>query len=103
MSTAMALVKVYTAGDSTQAHFVRNLLEQEGIAATVLGDQLALAIGGLPATRGSLPAVWVPEESAEAAQQVVMRYESGGGASRDPDAATTRWVCPQCGETIEPQ
>jgi hypothetical protein len=96
----MALVKVYTARDTPQAHFVRSLLEQEGIDATVLGDQLALAIGGIPATRGTLPAVWVAEESADAARDVVARYER-----REPVRPTTAtpWVCPQCGETIEPQ
>ena len=85
----MALVKVYTARDAVEAHFVRGLLEREGLAAEVLGDKLAIAIGELPPlSAGTLPAVWVAEESTEPAKKIV---------------AKAPWTCPSCGETIEPQ
>jgi hypothetical protein len=101
MAAAMALVKVYTAGDATEAHFVRTLLERDGIAAVVLGDKLALALGGLPMTQGTLPAVWVPEEVKDAATRLVERYRSGA-AARDLDGDEP-WTCPGCGEQLEPQ
>jgi hypothetical protein len=101
MATTMALVKVFTSNDSMQAHFVCSLLEQEGIAATVLGDKLALALGGVPMTSGTLPGVWVAEEAHDRAVEVVQRVRKGG--VREQLANVASWTCPKCGEVIEPQ
>ena len=97
----MALVKVYTAHDSTTAHFVRTLLEREGIAATVLGDRLALALGGIPFVNGTMPAVWVSDMQRPAAEKIVRQFREGG--IRFAFAGQSSWTCPKCGETIEPQ
>ena len=98
----MALVKVYTARDAVEAHFVRGLLEREGLAAEVLGDKLAIAIGELPPlSAGTLPAVWVAEESTEPAKKIVADFQSG--RARSEHAGEAPWTCPNCGETIEPQ
>lgn len=101
MAQAMALVKVYSAADSVEAHFVRALLDRDGIEATVLGDVLGTALGGVPFTEETRPAVWVADAAAPAAQVVVDRYRHGG--ARAQFAGQPSWKCPNCGETIEPQ
>ncbi|HYO08276.1 MAG TPA: DUF2007 domain-containing protein [Tepidisphaeraceae bacterium] len=98
----MNLVKIYTAQELTRAHFVRALLDREGIEATVLGDHLSLAVGGLPVTRGTLPAVWVPADAEAQAREIVQQYEGGATPARAVTDARP-WTCPRCGEAIEPQ
>src|SRR5688572_10772764 len=57
----MDLKHVYTARDSMEAHFVRGLLQQEGIDAVVQGEALQETWGNLNLNDESLPSVWVPE------------------------------------------
>jgi hypothetical protein len=92
--------KLYTARDAMEAHFLRQLLQQEGIPAEVLGENLSIARGELPLTAETLPSVWVRSEHAERAVRVVaqmLSQASGGDAAGDP------WTCPGCGEAIEGQ
>ena len=67
--------KIYTARDSMEAHFVRCLLEREGIEAGVFGEPLGLARGELPFTPDTLPSVWVKSEDAERAIDIVGEYD----------------------------
>ncbi|MHC4441066.1 MAG: putative signal transducing protein [Planctomycetota bacterium] len=95
--------KVYSARDSMEAHFVRCLLEREGIEAVVFGETLSLARGELPLTTDTLPSVWVKPEDVERAMTIVDRYEAGyfedeGDESFQPPPP---WICPSCGEEVE--
>jgi hypothetical protein len=101
MSGPMNLVKVYSARDSVQAHFVRALLQREGIEATVLGDALSGVLGGLPFTPETQPAVWIAPGAFPAAKVIVDRFQRGG--ARLEFAGRASWISPDCGETIEPQ
>lgn len=95
--------KIYSARDALQAHFLRHMLEAQGIEAKVLGDILGMAKGELPFTTDTLPAVWVREDDAAAAAAIVEEFENRDDAPIDPEADETPWQCPHCNETIEGQ
>ena len=95
--------KVYTARDSMEAHFIRCLLEREGIEAVVFGEPLGLARGELPYTPETLPSVWVRSEDAEQALDVVEDYDMSDDMDGDDGESEPLdpWICPNCGEEIE--
>jgi len=66
--------KIFTGEDSMEAHFVRNLLEAQGIRAQVLGEILGAARGELPLTEETRPGVWVNSEDVERAMVVVDEF-----------------------------
>ena len=100
----MSLRKLYTAIGPMDAHFLRNLLEQQGIEATVMGESLAAARGDLPLTPDTLPSVWVYEEDMERALPVAQEYILRHVRQDEPrPLASEPWKCPSCGESIEPQ
>ena len=95
--------KVYTARDSMEAHFVRCLLEREGIEAVVFGEPLGLARGELPLTLQTLPSVWVRSEDVEQAVEIVEEYNQGCDMEGEDEMfePLAPWTCPNCGEEIE--
>lgn len=64
---------VYQAAHGFDAHMVRDLLEQEGIAAQVRGEYLQGALGELPA--GGMVTVWVAKGDFTRAREVVLAWE----------------------------
>lgn len=64
---------VYQARDGLEAHVVADLLQQVGIAARVQGDLLQGGVGELPAA--GLVSVWVDNEDASRAREVVEEYQ----------------------------
>lgn len=90
---------VYQGQHLPDVHLVCALLQAEGIAAEVRGQELGTAIGLGSAVPGILPEVWVagPAE-AERAKPIVGRYTKGGG----DEAAGSAWECPTCHEVHEP-
>lgn len=95
----MSLVKLYTARDSLEAHYLRSLLAERGIAATVMGETLGAARGELPATQETLPSVWVNQADMEHAVPIARDLAE---SSHHPPTGEP-WTCPNCGEIIEPQ
>jgi hypothetical protein len=116
-------VEVYEAGDSQDAHFLRNLLADAGIAAIVVGDAADAAIGDRTPF-SSPPKVWVPPSYVERARPIIAEYqqhlieraESGVSESEDSAAdanaepfcyhcgspvAAGQTPCPACGEPLE--
>ena len=70
--------KVFVAHDPVEAHFVRDLLEREGIAAEVRGEALFGLRPGIGIESDTLPAVWIIEGAPlQSALGVVADYESG--------------------------
>src|SRR5262249_4053182 len=57
-------VEVYAAGDIAEAQFVRGILADAGIEATVVGEPLGAAVGELPPLVAT-PRVWVRADDAE--------------------------------------
>jgi hypothetical protein len=93
--------RVFIARHSAEAHFVRGLLETEGIQAEVRGEDLSGVRGGVPITPDTSPAVWIVEDSeAEQAGALVKRYETGTGLE---SASSSSWQCSRCGEQVEGQ
>jgi hypothetical protein len=100
---------VYTGRDEMDAHFVKGLLQQEGIEAIVQGEALESAFSTLPLSSKSLPGVWVPEADEQRALLVVRDYQqvdAANAADEDDtveDAPRPTWKCANCGEAVEEQ
>ena len=73
------MVVVYEAHDSIEAHLLRGLLEQAGITARILGEDLIGGIGEIPA-QGLLRLV-VSSEDFESARTVVANYEDAASSN----------------------
>jgi len=92
--------RIYGARDSTEAEFVKGLLESEEIQAVVQGSALEGARGDIPFAANSLPSVWVNQPDVERATQIVDEFRRGGPGVINPQVS---WTCPKCGETLEGQ
>ena len=93
--------RLFIARHPTEAHFVKGLLEAEGIAAEVHGESLFGARGEAPVTSETLPSVWLTDDhQLETAMALVERYTSSQGS---PEQASAPWTCPKCGEQSESQ
>jgi hypothetical protein len=93
--------QVFVAQHPTEAHFVRGLLEADGIEAQVQGESLFGIRGDGPFTPDTLPSVWVLNESdVPRALALLAEYghEEGPGAGR-----AGSWRCPGCAEQVELQ
>jgi hypothetical protein len=88
-----------------EVHYVRTLLEAEGIKATVVGEMLGAARGELPLTLETQPAVFVNPSDSDAALAIVQEYLASGKEMPGEDEAVMEasWKCKKCGEEIEPQ
>ena len=64
---------VFEARTGFEAHMVRNLLEQAGISAQVLGEDLVGAVGELPAL--GIVRVVVAEDDAAQARDVIADWD----------------------------
>jgi hypothetical protein len=95
------VLQVFVGQHPTEAHFVRGLLEADGIQAEVRGESLFGARGEAPATPDTLPSVWVVnDDDAPRALMILADY----GREEVPEAAHAgSWVCPGCAERVESQ
>ena len=97
---------VFTGRDEMDAHFVKGLLQQEGIEASVVGGNLVNAVGTLPLSAKSLPGVYVNDADEERAAVIVRDYQQVDRANAEPrveDAPRATWKCVNCGEAVEEQ
>ncbi len=69
---------VYQAANSLDAHVVKDVLRQQGIAAVVLGEHLQGAVGELQAA--NLVRLEVADEDVDAARRVVAEWEAANPA-----------------------
>ena len=65
------IIEVYSAGNEVEAGAVRAALDAAGIEARIVGDRLGNVWGEVPLGFQSEPKIWVREEDAEAARQVI--------------------------------
>jgi hypothetical protein len=80
------LVEVYAARNGIEAHFLRGLLEEEGIAVRVVGEGLTFAMGDLPLGLPTAPRLWVLEDNSARARELILEWEQSRAASADePD------------------
>ena len=88
------------------AHFVKGLLEQEGIQAVVTGENLESAWSTLPLSATSLPGVYVNEADEERATLIIRDYQQVDRTNAEEtveDAPRPTWKCVNCGEAVEEQ
>lgn len=89
------MIRVYTAGHTTEAHLVCGFLQSMGIAAIVRGEHLSGGVGELPL---DVCGVWITDAGTRAeAEQRVREFLQG----RRPQAGP--WICDACRETLEGQ
>jgi hypothetical protein len=69
------MISIYDAANSTDAHLVRNLLEQAGIASYIRGEYLQGGLGEIPVT--GLISVCVDEADAHLAGEVLAEWRAG--------------------------
>lgn len=67
--------KIYVAQSPAEAHLVKGRLENEGIAAVVLGEDVYGIRGGVPLDSSTLPSVWVQEEDFNRARALLDKPE----------------------------
>jgi hypothetical protein len=65
-------VEVYLARDSIQAHFLRNVLAEAGLAASVIGEICTL---GIRPGEESGPVLWVRRRDRQRARQILEDWE----------------------------
>jgi hypothetical protein len=97
---------VYTGRDEMDAHFVKGLLEQEGIEAVVQGAALEAAFSTLPLSDTSLPSVWVQDADEDRALLIVKDYAQVDAVNANDEVEETprpTWKCANCGEAVEEQ
>ena len=79
------------------AHFVKQLLEHDGMRVIVRGEFLAGGIGELPA---DVLSVWIVDDQDAERAQAVLRELSRNRRTQQGGVA---WICATCGESLESQ
>jgi hypothetical protein len=101
--------QIYTARNDMEAHFVKGLLEEQGLEVVLQGEPLEGAWGDLPISDRALPSLWVKEEDVDRATAVVDEYiqreknRVDAPEGDDDKTAGPTWKCPKCGEEVEDQ
>jgi len=101
---------IYSAANTQQAHLLKGLLEERGIAAWVVNDSLQVAGGELPLGWTAAPRVVVSASDAAEAREFALDFERRTTHEPDPDAVTKEppaeewadWpICPECRQRRE--
>lgn len=85
--------RVYRGTGTTDAYLIQHWLERNGVRTVLRGDLLTLR-GPIPLA-DAWPTVWVDDEDAERAEELVRAFNG-------PKLVHPRWVCTHCGEDNEP-
>jgi len=85
--------EVYVTRNPAEAHLVRGLLENAGIAAVVENDELQAGVGEF--VEAGLPSVRILDDSRAAEAEAII----ADWKREEPEA--TPWECPKCGEKLD--
>lgn len=97
----LKMIQVYSAEHPTEAHYVKGLLESQGITCDVRGESLFGARGELPITTETLPSIWIFDDSKfTEARSVIKDYEN---LKSKETSDIPKWICLSCGEESEAQ
>ncbi len=88
--------RVYSAPVLALVENVKNVLELNGIESTISNQYLSAVVGEVPPIE-TWPQLWVKEEDAERAKEIIEAANTDVAESRET------WVCPKCGEELEGQ
>jgi len=95
------MIQVYSAQHPTEAHYVKGLLESQGIASEVRGESLFGARGELPVTTDTAPSIWIFDDAKfEEARSIIKEHEH---LNRTATPDRPKWKCDFCGEESEAQ
>ncbi len=70
-AAADRVVEVYSAANGLEAHSLRMILEERGIRAEVVGEELQTGAGDLPLGQTLAPRIWVREGDAGRAREII--------------------------------
>ena len=84
------LISIYQGANVTEAHFVKNLLADQGIKAAVSGEHEPFA---LDITQ---PHVLVPRHNEAQARAIIDQYDD----QQELRASRPDWTCAKCGATV---
>jgi hypothetical protein len=87
------IVELCSAKNAMEAYFFRNLLEDEGIRSRVVGELLDSAAGALPLGEATSPRIWVREEDAAHAREIIDQW------MHQPNHASNAKI--ECNDSIE--
>lgn len=91
------MTQIYLARNPANAYILKGILESNGLACEVQGDQLYHLLGELPLSQETTPSVWIVDDTQyDRAMQIVEEYKTTelSEASDEPT-----WVCHVCGES----
>ena len=95
------MIQVFEAQHLAEAHLVSGLLQAEGIAGEIRGDNLFSTLGTGRDVPGVLPTVWISEPAdVEKALALVAKFTRGELFSQSGGEA---WQCAHCHEMHESQ
>ena len=87
----MNYIKVYKAANANEAYFIKGLLEQNSFDVKLLGENLSVAMGGLPLEVIQVD-ILVHKNNYDQAKQIILTYEQGlKNIGQDK-----KWVCKYC-------
>jgi hypothetical protein len=87
---------VYSAPHLFMVQHFNNILASQGINAVIKNEYLSGGAGELPPTE-CWPMLCVEDRDAERAEAIIQKVMADDNHDKTP------WVCPRCGEIIEPQ
>ncbi len=91
------IVEVYSALNAPEAHLLVSLLLEHQIQGRVVGEALAGGAGELPVGHTSAPRIWVHEEHAEQAKQLIEEWRISKASAPE----STAWDCPECNSEVD--
>ena len=86
--------RVYSSFNLAAVHHAKNVLEADGIRATVRNEHLSSAMGELPPAECQFE-VWVLRDDDGSRAEALLRH--------GPQLCGAPWRCGRCGEVSEPQ
>ena len=86
-------MKVVFHGNLVEAHRVRDVLREQGIAAEVESEMLDMLLGAAPIDLSTKRAVWIADESRAADAEAIIAGMRGGDGEEP-------FTCASCGESV---
>lgn len=87
--------RIFSALDMGEALRVQQFLEGDGLTVEIRGESLQ-GVGHIPEGEKH-PSLWVPEQDASRAEQLLESYEESADKAKNQKA----WRCTNCGEEAE--
>ena len=90
----MNYIQVYKAANSSEAYFIKGLLEQNSLDVRLLGENLSVAMGGLPLEVIQVDLL-VRKEQFDKAKKIIIQYENELKNKNNKK----NWICSYCSKS----